>query len=227
MGLTLMEGFGQTEAMCVIASTHEQRRIGSIGKPVGDVQYKITEEGELAVKADGFTPGYYKQPDKTAELIQNGWIHTGDKARVDEDGFLYITGRVKDYFKTIQGKFVAPPPIEGEFAKEPHAEQQCLLGRGYAKTVMVAVLTAEAQQKCEEEVHASIVETVQSVNDALEKHARIGAVILTKAQWTIENGVLTPTLKIKRDEVEQKFGEIAERLARSAAQQGELLIHWH
>jgi long-chain acyl-CoA synthetase len=227
MGLTLMEAFGQTEAMGVIASTHEQRRIGSIGKPVSDVQYKITEEGELAVKADGFTPGYYKQPDKTAELIQNGWIHTGDKARVDEDGFLYITGRVKDYFKTIQGKFVAPPPIEGEFAKEPHAEQQCLLGRGYAKTVMVAVLNAEAQQKGEEEVHASIVETVRSVNGGLEKHARIGAVILTREPWTIENEVLTPTLKIKRDKVEQIFGEIAERLARSAAQQGELLIHWH
>jgi long-chain acyl-CoA synthetase len=227
MGLTLMEGFGQTEAMTVIASTHEQRRIGSIGKPVGDVQYKITEEGELAVKADGFTPGYYKQPDKTTELIQDGWIHTGDKARVDEDGFVYITGRVKDYFKTIQGKFVAPPPIEGEFAKEPHAEQQCLLGRGYAKTVMVAVLTAEAQQKAEEEVHASIMETARSVNNGLEKHARIGAVILTREPWTIENEVLTPTLKIKRDEVEQKFGELAERLARSAAQQGELLIHWH
>jgi long-chain acyl-CoA synthetase len=227
MGLTLMEAFGQTEAMGVIASTHEQRRIGSIGKPIGDVQYKITEEGELALKGDGFTPGYYKQPHKTAELIQDGWIHTGDKARVDEDGFLYITGRVKDYFKTIQGKFVAPPPIEGEFAKEPHAEQQCLLGRGYAKTVMVAVLTAEAQQKGEEEVHASIVETVRSVNNGLEKHARIGAVILTREPWTIENEVLTPTLKIKRDNVEQKFGEIAEPLARSAAQQGELLIHWH
>jgi long-chain acyl-CoA synthetase len=227
MGLTLMEAFGQTEAMGVIMSTHDQRRIGSIGKPVSDVQYKITEEGELALKGYGFTPGYYKQPDKTAELIQNGWIHTGDKARVDEDGFLYITGRVKDYFKTIQGKFVAPPPIEGEFAKEPHAEQQCLLGRGYAKTVMVAVLTAEAQQKGEDEVHASIVETVHSVNDKLEKHARIGAVILTREPWTIENEVLTPTLKIKRDNVEQKFGEIAERLARSAAQQGELLIHWH
>jgi long-chain acyl-CoA synthetase len=227
MGLTLMEGFGQTEAMGVIASTHEQRRIGSIGKPMGDVQYKITEEDELAVKGDGFTPGYYKQPDKTAELIQNGWIHTGDKVRVDEDGFLYITGRVKDYFKTIHGKFVAPPPIEGEFAKEPHAEQQCLLGRGYAKTVMVAVLTAEAQQKGEHEVHGSIVGTVRSVNDGLEKHACIGAVILTREPWTIENEVLTPTLKIKRDKVEQKFGEIAERLARIAAQQGELLIHWH
>ena len=90
----MMEGFGQTEAMGLIASSHDVRRIGSIGKAVGEVEYKITEEGELAVKARGCTPGYYKQPDKTAELIRDGWIHTGDKARVDEDGFIYITGRV-------------------------------------------------------------------------------------------------------------------------------------
>ncbi|MEP0201684.1 MAG: AMP-binding protein [Halioglobus sp.] len=227
MGLTLMEGFGQTEAMGLIVSTHDERRIGSIGKPVGEVEYKITEEDELAVKADGCTPGYYKQPDKTAELIRDGWIHTGDKVRVDEDGFLYITGRVKDYFKTIQGKFVAPPPIEGEFAKNQHAEQQCLLGRGYSKTVMVAVLTDEAQGKVEDEVHESVLETVRKINDEIEKHARIGAVILTREPWSIENEVLTPTLKIKRDAIEQRFGEIAEQLARNSAEQGELLIHWH
>jgi long-chain acyl-CoA synthetase len=227
MGLTLMEGFGQTEAMGLIVSTHDERRIGSIGKPVGEVQYKITEEDELAVKADGCTPGYYKQPDKTAELIRDGWIHTGDKVRVDDDGFLYITGRVKDYFKTIQGKFVAPPPIEGEFAKNPHAEQQCLLGRGYSKTVMIAVLTDEAQGKVDDEVHESMLETVRRINDEIEKHARIGAVVLTREPWSIENEVLTPTLKIKRDMVEQRFGEIAEQLARSSAEQGEILIHWH
>jgi len=226
LGLILMEGFGQTEAMGLIVSSHEHRRVGSIGKPVGDVQYKITEEGELAVKAEGCTPGYYKQPDKTAELIQEGWYHTGDKARVDEDGFLYLTGRVKDYFKTIQGKFVAPPPIEGEFAKNPNAEQQCLLGRGYSKTVMVAVLTGEAQSREQTEVEQSLLDTVSSINGEVEKHARIGAVIISREAWSIENEVLTPTLKIKREKVEERFGEVAEKLARQSAERGELLIHW-
>jgi long-chain acyl-CoA synthetase len=83
-------------------------------------------------------------PEKTAELIQEG-LYSGDTMRVDEHGFLYITGRVKDYIKTIQGKYVAPPPIEGQFAINSHAEQQCLLGRGYSKTVMLTVLSAEAQ----------------------------------------------------------------------------------
>jgi long-chain acyl-CoA synthetase len=226
MGLTLMEGFGQTEAMGLIANSHEDRRIGSIGKPVGEVEFKLTAQGELAVKADGCTPGYYKQPDKTAELIQDGWLHTGDKVRVDEDGFIYITGRVKDYFKTIQGKFVAPPPIEGEFAKNPHAEQQCLLGRGFSKTVMITVLTAEAQTRDQKHIEESLRETVADINESIEKHARIGAVIVSIEPWSIENEVLTPTMKIRREKVEDRFAELAERLARESAEQRELLVTW-
>ncbi|WOJ94617.1 AMP-binding protein [Congregibacter variabilis] len=227
LGLQLMEGFGQTEAMGLIVSGPDSRRIGSIGKPVGEVEYKITEEGELAVRADGCTPGYYKQPDKTAELIrEGGWLHTGDKARVDEDGFIYITGRVKDYFKTIQGKFVAPPPIEGMFANNPFIEQQCLIGRGFSKTVMIAVLTEAARNESKEAVEASIRESVAAINDEIEKHARIGAVIVSLEPWSIENEVLTPTLKIRRDKIEERFGELGEALARQAAEQREMLIRW-
>jgi long-chain acyl-CoA synthetase len=227
LGLTLMEGFGQTEAMGLILSSHEHRRVGSIGKPIGEVEYKITEEGELAIRASGCTPGYYKQEDKTAELIRDGWLHTGDKVRVDEDGFLYITGRVKDYFKTIQGKFVAPPPIEGAFARNPHAEQQCLLGRGFSKTVMVVVLTEEAQAAAQAEIEDSILTTIREINEDLEKHARVGAVILTREPWSIENEVLTPTLKMRREKVEERFAELAEQLARRSAEERELLLHWH
>jgi long-chain acyl-CoA synthetase len=226
LGLTLMEGFGQTEAMGLIVSGHDSRRIGSIGKPIGEVEYKITDEGELAVRAEGCTPGYYKQPEKTAELIRDGWLHTGDKARVDEDGFVYITGRVKDYFKTIQGKFVAPPPIEGEFAHNPFVEQQCLMGRGFSKTVMVAVLTEAARSETREAIENSIRETVRGINDNVEKHARIGAVILTEEAWSIENEILTPTLKIRREKIDERFAEQAERLARESAERGELLVVW-
>ena len=226
LGLKLMEGFGQTEAMGLIVSGPNSRRIGSIGRPIGEVEYKITDEGELAVRAEGCTPGYFKDPEKTAELIRDGWIHTGDKARVDEDGFLYITGRVKDYFKTIQGKFVAPPPIEGEFAKNAYAEQQCLLGRGFSKTVMVTVLSEEARSKDRAAVEASLRETVADINNSVEKHARIGAVIVAGEPWTIENEVLTPTLKIKREKVEELFAEEAEQLAREAAEKGEVLVRW-
>ena len=225
-GLTLMEGFGQTEAMGLLANSKEDRRIGAIGKPVGEVEIQLTEEDELICKAEGLSPGYYKMPEKTAETFKDGWVYTGDKARIDEDGFVYITGRVKDYFKTIQGKFVAPTPIENEFAKNPHTEQICLLGRGYSKTVMVCVLTGVAQQAETGAIEEELRKVAEVVNDGVDKHARIGAVIISNEPWTIENSMLTPTLKIRREQIESQFGERARELARSAAEQGMLLTEW-
>ena len=181
---------------------------------------------ELIVRGRGMTPGYYKNPEKTDELIRDGWIHTGDKARIDEDGFIYITGRVKDYFKTIQGKFVAPPPIEGRFAESPLVEQQCLMGRGLSKTVMVAVLSEAGKAESREAVEAALREEIGKINDEVEKHARIGALILTEEAWGVENEILTPTLKIRREQVEDAFGERAQALAHDAAVQGELLVEW-
>jgi long-chain acyl-CoA synthetase len=225
-GITLMEGFGQTEAMGLCANTHADRRIGSIGKIVGDVEVRLSEEGELLVRAAGCATGYYKMPDKTAETFVDGWVHTGDKARIDEDGFIYLTGRVKDYFKTIQGKFVAPTPIENEFAKNPYTEQICLLGRGYSKTVMTCVLSALAQQENPAVVARALVSHADKVNQEVDKHARIGVVVISGDPWTIDNGMLTPTLKIRREQVEGRFGERAQELARDAAVRGELLADW-
>jgi long-chain acyl-CoA synthetase len=225
-GLALMEGFGQTEAMGISANTHQNRKIGSIGRAVDGVEVRISAEGELLARASGLASGYYKNPEKTAETFRDGWIHTGDKARIDEDGFIFLTGRVKDYFKTIQGKFVAPTPIENEFAKHPHTEQLCLLGRGYSKTVMVCVPSAFAQQEDREQLAAALREHAQTVNESVDKHARIGAVIIATEAWSIENGALTPTLKIRREQIENRFGERAQQLAKEAAERGELLIDW-
>ena len=226
VGVRLCEGFGQTEAMGLIITDPADRRIGSIGKPAGEVEVKIGDNDEMLIKAEGCTPGYYNRPEKTAELWQDGWLHTGDKVRIDQDGFIFITGRVKDYFKTIQGKFVAPPPIEGLFAENPHSEQQCLLGRGYSKTVMITVLNEPARQLPKEEIEAAAIATVESINAQIEKHARIGAVIFSQKPWTIENEILTPTMKIRREQIENKFGEEAERLARESAEAGTIGLYW-
>ena len=226
VGVKLCEGFGQTEAMGLIITDPEDRRIGSIGRPAGEVEVKIGDNDELLIKAEGCTPGYYNRPEKTAELWQNGWLHTGDKVRIDDDGFIFITGRVKDYFKTIQGKFVAPPPIEGLFADNPHSEQQCLLGRGYSKTVMVTVLNEPARALPKQEVEAAALATVDSINGEIEKHARIGAVIFSSEPWTIENEILTPTMKIRREQIENKFGDSAARIAREGAETGAIQLHW-
>jgi len=226
VGIQLLEGFGQTEAMGLAGNTRDANRVGSIGRPIGDVEYAISDEDELLIRAPGLSPGYYEMPEKTAELYEGGWLHTGDKARVDEDGFIYLTGRVKDYFKTIQGKFVAPVPIESDFADNAHTAQVCLLGRGYSKTVMVCVLNERAQDAERGAVEKDLEEKARAINADCEKHARIGALILTTDAWTIENEIVTPTLKIRREQVEARFGERAERLAREGAERGALRVEW-
>jgi long-chain acyl-CoA synthetase len=226
IGITLMEGYGQSEAMGLIANSHKARKIGSIGVALDGVEARISEEGELCVRSRGLAAGYYKNPEKTAETFVDGWVHTGDKATVDEDGFYYLTGRVKDQFKTMHGKFVSPPPMESAFSECEAVEQLSLLGRGYSKTVMVVVLTALAQSLDKASVEAQVLKSAMAVNDSVEHHAQIGAIIITTDPWTIENGVLTPTMKIKRDKVEATHGELAEGLARKAAEQKQILLHW-
>ena len=224
LGIELMEGFGQTEAMALIANERGARRVGSIGRALPDVEVRISEEGELLCRAEGLSPGYYRMPEQTAATFVDGWVHTGDRARVDEDGYYYITGRVKEYFKTIQGKFVSPVPIESAFAASPLVAQQCLLGRGFAKTVMLCVPSEDSRSMPAAELEQALGELVLGVNAAVEKHARIGAVILCDEPWTIENGTLTPTLKLRREQLEARFGERAEALARQAAEAGRVLV---
>jgi long-chain acyl-CoA synthetase len=226
LGIDLVEGYGQTEAMSLLANSGDDSRLGSIGKVLDGVEIKIGADEELLVRADGLSPGYYKRPEKTAELWQDGWLHTGDKARIDEDGYVFLSGRVKDYFKTIHGKFVAPAPIENAFAACPAIGQLCLLGRGYSKTVMVCVLADNANVDDPGEIETAIRAQMRKVNTDVDHHARIGVAIITKEPWTIDNGLLTPTLKIRRDEVESSFGEKAESLARQAAEKHEDLIEW-
>ena len=187
---------------------------------------RISDEGEIQLRAPGPALGYYKMPDKTAETFVDGWVYTGDKGYIDDEGFVFLTGRVKDYFKTIQGKFVAPVPIENAFAKNDWVEQICLLGRGYSKTVMVAVLSELGQQRERSSIEESLVEQASAVNGSIDHHARIGAVIIATDPWTIENEMLTPTLKIRRDEVETRFGEHAQQLAHDAAVGGKIHFAW-
>ncbi|MEH6550770.1 MAG: AMP-binding protein [Pseudomonadales bacterium] len=224
LGMEVMEGFGQTEAMGLIANRKGERKLGSIGRNMLEVEVRLSDEDELQVKATGLSPGYYKNPEKTAETFVDGWVHTGDKAKIDDEGYITLTGRVKDYFKTIQGKYVAPVPMEDHFSSSPHTEQLCLLGRGYSKPVMVCVLSEIAQAVEQTEVDDNLRKTAEAVNANVDKHARIGAVIVCCEAWGIDNGVLTPTLKIKRDKVEALFGEQASELATKSAQQRELLI---
>ncbi|GAB5487527.1 MAG: AMP-binding protein [Parasphingorhabdus sp.] len=228
LGMTIIEGFGQTEANSLFTNTKDDRRIGSIGKPNEGIDVRIAENSELQVRGPGFAVGYYNDPEKTSETFVDGWVHTGDRARVDDDGFYYITGRIKDYFKTIHGKFVAPGPIEDLFCQSPYLDQLCLIGRGCSKTAIICVPNSEGLALSKEELAQELTQTVESTNSALnERHARIGVVLLTREPWTIENGFLTTTLKVKRPAVDDAFLDIVKPLATEAAIHGEIRIEWN
>ncbi len=212
LGIVLYDGYGQSEILPVCGNVVGNRKVDSIGIASPGVEIRIADDGEILAKGGGTALGYYKAPEKTAETFEpDGWVHTGDRGRVDDDGHVYITGRTKEIFKTAKGKYVAPAPIEGQFLDSPLVEQACLTGSGLAQTVMIAVLSAAGAALSDDEAAAQLSEWVQSINAKQEKHARIGALILSRTPWAQENGVLTHTLKIKRDAVEDRYTEELEQ----------------
>ena len=224
LGINILEMMGMTEANGILGNFGGEPPPGSVGKPLPGVEVRVSPEGEMLVRMEGLSPGYYKMPEKTAETIVDGWLHTGDKVRIDENGYFFITGRVKDYFKTVHGKYVAPLPIEDSFSKNPLVQQQCLMGRGFSKTVMVCVLDPQAAGKSQEDIVTSLKLTVAEINQNVEKHARIGVVIIDQEPWAIENDMLTVTMKVKRDEIDKRFAEQAEKRAQEAAEQSEIFV---
>lgn len=204
LSMPLCEGFGQTESMSGTFNRIDNYKVGSIGLPItSSAEVSISEQGELLLRSAGNMLGYYRDEEKTRETIIDGWIHTGDKARIDEDGFLFITGRIKDIFKTAKGKYVAPAPIENNFAHFSGIEQCCLVGSGLAQTVMLVVITGWEDNN--DELKQKLAHHLQQTNKQLEAHERISHVIICLEPWTIENDLLTHTLKVLRDDVEKFY----------------------
>ncbi|MGK0498968.1 MAG: long-chain acyl-CoA synthetase [Oceanicoccus sp.] len=210
LGMPLCEGLGQTETMSATFNRVDNFKIGSIGMPVSErAEAKISAQGELLLRSPGNMVGYYKDPQKTAETIIDGWVHTGDKGRIDEDGFVFLTGRLKDIFKTAKGKYVAPAPIEGEFSLFPGVAQCCLVGSGLPQTVMLLVLAEQAADKAK--FVQDMTEHMMQINVQLEVHEKMSHVIVCAQAWSIENGLLTHTLKVLRDDVEKHYLSVIEK----------------
>ena len=206
LGLDVLEVYGMTES-CGYSHVCRpgQQTIGWIGLPCPGVEVRIDASGEVQVRSGATMLGYFKDPGKTAEtLTGDGFLRTGDKGEQDAEGRLRLTGRLKEIFKTSKGKYVAPAPIENRLAEHARIEQVCVVGDGLGAPIGLCVLSAQDQDR--QALGASLEHWLEQVNQTLDKHERLRRLVVVKDNWVVENGFLTPTLKIKRNVIESTYG---------------------
>ncbi|HNE49578.1 MAG TPA: AMP-binding protein [Chitinophagales bacterium] len=205
LGFTICEAYAMTENCAYSHLTkRENRKLGYVGTPLPNCVVRLSEEGEIQVKNECTMLGYYKEPEKTKETIsEDGYLCTGDQGEIDANGFLKITGRVKDIFKTDKGKYVAPAPIELELSKNTFIEQVCVVGANLPQTMALIVLSEDAKKEDKAALEKSLEELLIDVNHSLEKHEKMKKIIIMQEEWTVDNNLLTPTLKVKRNILEK------------------------
>ncbi len=213
IGLELLEGYGMTEN---IAFSHcnqpGKTRVGYVGNCFPGVEHKIGDNDEIMVRSPATMKGYYKNPEATAEAItSDGWLLTGDRGEIDDQGRLRITGRVKELFKTSKGKYVAPVPLENDINNEQYIELSCVFGSGYPQPCAVVQLGEDFRPKMKDkafrdEITAAFTKLREDVNKEVPVYERLEFIVVAKDEWLIENGFLTPTMKIKRSVLEDAYG---------------------
>ena len=234
-GMPIMEGYGLTETSPVTSvSFMEQNgvrgfRVGTVGKILKHVEVKIAENGEILVKGPNVMQGYYKDPKKTAEVIKDGYFHTGDKGEIDADGFLKITGRTKEMFKTSGGKYIVPPLLEGDLKQSLFIEQVMVIGENEKMPAALiqpnfVFIRDWIERKghsigssCEEISSSQIIiDRIQSEVDQCNKNfgkwEQIKKFELTPNEWTIDGGHLTPTMKMKREVIKEIYKDLYEKI---------------
>jgi long-chain acyl-CoA synthetase len=213
LGLELLEGYGMTEDFAYShASYPGHGRVGYVGSPMPGVDVKISEEGEILIKSPGDMVGYYKQPELTAECYtEDGYFKTGDRGERDEEGRLKITGRVKEIFKTSKGKYVAPAPIENLLNNHAKVELCCVSGSGHPAPYALILPEEGLRPKLNDRAvrdafEAELSTLLDAVNKEVEAFERLQFLAVVKEPWLIENGFLTPTMKIKRGTIKDTYG---------------------
>ena len=224
-GIPVMEGYGLTETSPVITVNDERNngfRIGTVGKPIDNVEVKIAEDGEILCKGPNVMMGYYKDKEKTDEVLKNGYFHTGDIGEFDNDGFLKITDRKKEMFKTSGGKYVAPQLLENQFKQSRFIEQVMVVGDGekmpaaliqpnfefiqeWAKRHKITLEDSNESIITNEAVIARIEKEIETHNAKFGKWEQVKRFELTPDVWSIEDGHLTPTMKMKRKVIKEKY----------------------
>ncbi len=207
LGIELRELYGMTETLIGVTNSPKSGdKNGTVGKPIANAEVKIDPDtSEILMSAPWIMKGYYNDPEQTAEILKDGWIYSGDKGTMDSDGFVRVIGRVKDTFKTTKGEYIVPTLIEGHFDNE-YIEQICVAGLGIPQPIALVNLSEKGLQEDKTTVNSSIIEELDKVNTKLAGHERISTLIVTKDIWSVENKLLTPTMKIKRGKLDEKYG---------------------
>ncbi len=229
-GIPVLQGYGATETCIVSANRPDNNQVGSVGLPFAGIELAIAEDGEILVRGPNVMQGYYGQPEATAAVLKDGWFATGDVGHLDEGGRLYITDRKKDLFKLSNGKYIAPQQIESLLKQSEFVSQVVVVGAGRKQPAALIVPEWEALKQAltdagEEEVPKSrdelsqspaaikiVQRDVSSLTNELADYERIRRVALLPDEFTIDKGDLTPTLKVKRRVVDEKFGNVIEEL---------------
>jgi len=205
LGITIYQVLGMTED-CVYAHFNRPgaNKFGTVGKPMEGLQVKLAEGGELRVKSDCLMKGYYKDPELTASMFdEEGYLKTGDTGEIDNEGFLTIIGRVKDQFKTDKGKYISPAPIEMKLMQNTDIEQVCVVGMGVPQPIALTVLSVHGKAKSKEDLTKSLGATIDQVNRSLESQEQVEKAVIMKTDWTMENEMVTPSMKLKRNAIEK------------------------
>ena len=219
LGLPLAEGYGLTEncGASQITDPH-QPRPGTVGKPYDGVQCRLDPaSGEIQMTSPWVMLGYYKQPEQTkATFTDDGWFKTGDKGEFDAEGNLRITGRVKDLFKTSKGKYVAPAPIEDRLVMHAALEACVVTGANLGQPLGMVMLNPDAAEQAKDpaqrqQIEQSLIEHLKAINATLDPHEQLECIVIAAEPWTVDNGFITPTFKVKRNRIEEVYSVQFER----------------
>jgi long-chain acyl-CoA synthetase len=230
LGLPLTEVYGMTENCGVSHATLRGiQRPGTVGQPHFGVESRLDPAtGEIQMKSPGVMLGYYKEPQLTRQAFTgDGWLHTGDKGQLDAEGNLRITGRVKDLFKTSKGKYVAPAPIEDKLVMHAAAEACCVTGANLGQPLGIVMLNADAAQRALDAaeraaMEASLTDHVKTINATLDPHEQLDCLVVVTTPWSVDNGFITPTFKVKRNRIEEAYAPMFERWVEARR-----LVVWH
>ena len=214
LGLDLVEVYGMTENCGVSHATLPgKQRPGTVGLPYDGIQSRLdATSGEIQMKSPGLMLGYFKEPEQTkATLTDDGWLKTGDKGALDPEGNLKITGRVKDLFKTSKGKYVAPAPIEDRLVMNALVEACAVTGANLGQPLGIVMLNLDGITKAKsaegrKEIETSLSEHLATINTKLDPHEQLDCVVVVTEPWSVDNGFITPTFKVKRNRIEEVYG---------------------